>query len=407
MDCFDVPSVAGIAIVISSQLVLIGSLWHLVYAAMMFLAGVRLSIFVSKKFNVSSKRSVFLYCWHTIWCLAYLWYSLNNIADSRSYYVDSLLYSGSALPGTAFVIWFTSIFTQYGGASYLGTFLTYNIFGAIGLIAFYASLRHATLNRGRLANRLALLIVLLPSVSFWSSAVGKDSISFMAASIAVWAALDLKGRKSVMMFALTAMLLVRPHMAGIMMIALLMSYVANIRSSLNIKSLLGFVVFGTISVAIIPYAVRYSGVGSLDFISLVQFIDLRQTYNLSETAGIDLSSMSIPMQMFTYMFRPLPFEARSVFQLASSLDNVVLLALSFIALFALLKGRKVSAVADRKFLLCYALGSCFILAVTTANLGISVRQKWMFMPMLIFLLLSFVGRRQPRCRNVSSPHPDL
>jgi len=35
-----------------------------------------------------------------------------------------------------------------------------------------------------------------------------------------------------------------------------------------------------------------------------------------------------------------------------------------------------------------------VLAMTTANLGIAIRQKWMFAPMLIFLLISLVGKNR-------------
>jgi hypothetical protein len=42
--------------------------------------------------------------------------------------------------------------------------------------------------------------------------------------------------------------------------------------------------------------------------------------------------------------------------------------------------------------------------LTTANLGISVRQKWMFAPMLIFLFISFIGR--PR-QHAAEPRPTL
>jgi len=34
-----------------------------------------------------------------------------------------------------------------------------------------------------------------------------------------------------------------------------------------------------------------------------------------------------------------------------------------------------------------------MLATTTANLGIAMRQKWMFLPCLIFLLLSVIGAK--------------
>lgn len=43
-----------------------------------------------------------------------------------------------------------------------------------------------------------------------------------------------------------------------------------------------------------------------------------------------------------------------------------------------------------------------IFATTTANLGIAVRQKWMFAPMLIFLLLSVTGIRKVNNAKVNN-----
>jgi hypothetical protein len=47
----------------------------------------------------------------------------------------------------------------------------------------------------------------------------------------------------------------------------------------------------------------------------------------------------------------------------------------------------------------YVFGSWLILAMTTANMGIALRQKWMFAPMLIFLLISVIGRRRQVIHN--------
>src|SRR5690606_32124112 len=94
------------------------------------------------------------------------------------------------------------------GLSYLGSFFFYNILGFVGLIAFDASLRVATANKSRVLRLLATLIAFLPSVSFWSSAIGKDAISFMGTGLALWAALRLKRRVWLMMTAVILMLMV-------------------------------------------------------------------------------------------------------------------------------------------------------------------------------------------------------
>ena len=145
--------------------------------------------------------------------------------------------------------------------------------------------------------------------------------------------------------------------------------------------------------ALVPFALRYTGVGEVvDVESLTTYIDKRQSYNTEGGGGIDIASMSLPMQLFSYLFRPVIFEARNVFALAASLDNLLLLGLFVVGGFALLRGGKSGLSENRTFMWAYALGSWLVLAMTTANLGIALRQKWMFVPMLIFLLISVIGR---------------
>jgi len=109
--------------------------------------------------------------------------------------------------------------------------------------------------------------------------------------------------------------------------------------------------------------------------------------------------MSLPVQMFTYLFRPLPFEARSVTQLLASLDNMLLLYLLFVGFKARAKIKKLQFNGNRVFMWCYVGISWVILSMTTANLGIAMRQKWMFVPILIFLLISFLVAIEKRRMN--------
>ncbi|PSD37872.1 hypothetical protein C7E21_10595, partial [Acinetobacter radioresistens] len=98
-------------------------------------------------------------------------------------------------------------------------------------------------------------------------------------------------------------------------------------------------------------------------------------------------SMSYPMQIFTYIFRPLPFDAHSTLALFTSIENTILLFL-FIYILFISKFRLYSFVEGKNtWLLIYAFLTCSMLAITTANLGIATRQKWMFMPIFIYLLI--------------------
>ncbi len=112
------------------------------------------------------------------------------------------------------------LFGSSAGSQQARLFLGFNIFGSIGLLAIDGALKQATLNKSKYVKLLATIIIFLPSVSFWSSAIGKDSVSFMAMSLALWASLQLNQRMRLMIFAILIMFIVRPHMAGIMIIAL-------------------------------------------------------------------------------------------------------------------------------------------------------------------------------------------
>jgi hypothetical protein len=276
----------------------------------------------------------------------------------------------------------------------LGAYLAFNIFGTIGLLSFDASLRAATAISQRSVRQLATLIVFLPSVSFWSSAIGKDALSFMAAGLALWSAQDLRRRSWVMFLGIATMLLVRPHIASLMVLALAVAMTIRPGVSMVRRITVGVVAVGA-ALMVIPFAMDYSGLGSdADVSDFESYVELRQGYNMTGGGAIDISAMPLPLKLFTYLFRPLPFEASSITALAASIDNVVLMVLVLLGARALLLGRKPADTASRTFMWFYAISAWIILALATSNMGISLRQKWMFAPMLICLFISVIGKKK-------------
>ncbi|WP_148255184.1 hypothetical protein [Aidingimonas lacisalsi] len=373
-------------------------------ASSVFIVGLVMSCLLGKPFSVPANRSVLLYLWHSIFCLVYAWYVVNDGGDSIMYYRMSLSHDLVFHVGTAGVVYLTAFFSQGLGLSLIGVFLVYNIIGYIGLLAFYAGLKAVTAHKELYIQRLVLLIIFLPSVSFWSSSIGKDAISFTATALALWSSMHLKNRLPLMVAAILMMLLVRPHMAGLIVIGLSASFVLHANVSILQRIVFGCVALGA-AVVIVPFSLEYAGVGNgSDVDTLLTYVEGRQAYNQTGGGGVDISQMSLPMQLITYMFRPLPFEANSIFQLASSMDNLILLYLFFVGGYAIAKGKKSSLGENRTFLWVYALLSWLILAMTTANMGISARQKWMFVPVLIYLLISVLGEQRAVTRVTPKAH---
>ncbi len=381
---------------------LVSSTWHVISACLVFLTGTLLIPWAGRHFGTSARRSLALYVWHTLFCLIYAWYALEYGGDAIGYYRAAHGGDYGFQVGTYGVIYLTRLLVEGLGVSLLGAFLVYNLIGSLGLLAFDASLHTVTRDQSRSLRRMATLIVFLPSVSFWSAAIGKDALSFLATGLALWAALDLQRRLPLIAIAVALMLLVRPHMAGILIIGVTLALLLHSGASLTRKILLGGAAVAVAAV-LLPFGLKYAGVSGPDVESLVSYVESRQGQNLQGGGAVDIASMSPPMQLFTYLFRPLPFEAHSLFALAAAIDNLILLYLFVMGGRAMLchPGRRY--LENRPFLWSYVLIAWPMLAMTTANLGISLRQKWMFTPMLILLLLSSLGSTRPQPLRSTMP----
>lgn len=363
------------------------SAFQLITAFTVFIVGLFIVISVRKYFKSNLKRILLIYFWHTLFCFIYL---LVIQGDAQMYFTEATLYGFDRefQFGTSFIIYFTTFLVKFLGLSFLGCFLIFNIFGSLGLIAFDSTLRQATQKSSRYIRLLASLIIFLPSISFWSSALGKDAISFMAVCLALWATLNLKKRMFIFAFAIISMFSVRPHIAAIMLVAFALSFIFDKQISIVQRLFLGVIAIIVSSVAV-PFSMQLIG---FDINNAEEYIEQRQSNNMEGGSSLDISSMSLPMQVFTYLFRPLPFDAHNIFAFLSSIDNILLIFLFIIGLNSFLKKSIPVVSTNSAFLWFYSIICLVVLATTTANLGISMRQKWMFLPCLIFLLFNMVGR---------------
>jgi len=371
----------------SSSIQLVSSLFVFIFGAIICLA-------LRRPFSTSSSRVLLIYCWHSLFSFVSFLYVINYGGDAIAYFRYSFAPDLGFSFGSAAIRFLASFLTQGFNLSFLGCFLVFQIFGAIGLIAFDAALREVTWYKSRNLRLLATAIVFLPSVSFWSSALGKDALSFFSMGLALWAALRLSRRWFLLAVAMFVMLIVRPHMAGILGIGLAGSFVFQKGIPLPQRVVLGACAL-VLAVALVPIGLSYAGVGSdADAGDVMEYIEGRQGHNLKGGGAVDISGMSPPVQMFTYLFRPTLIEVRNLFSLAAALDNTILLFLFIAGGWALIKKPLPAQLLahNRMFLWIYSFVAWLILAMTTANLGIALRQKWMFVPMLIFLLISVIGR---------------
>ena len=374
------------------MLVFSDNAWHVIIAFLVFLSGYPVVLIQRKVFCVPVKRALALYVWHSFFCIFYFWYSLDNAADATLYYIRSLGYDDGFRFGTAGIYFIVSFLSQGLSFSYGNTFLVFNIFGYVGLLAFASALQTATTNNRRDIRTFSVLFLYLPGISFWSSAIGKDALTFMAAGLVTWAALDIGRRMPAIVVGGCLFLLPRPHIAGILLISICIALLASSKlGALKKAALLSIAI--PLSVVGTQFGLSYAGLGEASDLSDVNaYFETRQGHNLGGGSSVDIAGMPVPLRLFTYLFRPLVFDANGIMGLIVSFENLALLALFLMVIFKRKRSRSGLSRFSVIFYFTFTVISWFILANTTANLGIAVRQKSMFLPMLVVLLFSMCQR---------------
>jgi hypothetical protein len=336
------------------------------------------------KLNLSRSLTFSLLMWHTIFCVFYWYYAQTNTADSNYYYDNSIMnthYDFS--PGVQFVESFTKIFSDFLQFSQFNIFLLYNIFGFVGLLLLSHVLLVQFPARNRFLSFLTKLIVFLPGLSFWTSAIGKDSLAFLSVTLFIFSILHVNKRKCLLFCAVSIMFLVRPHIFLMMIASLVLTLLMS--SSINWK-------WRFIGLSAALPALFYATFFALKFVGLdnsgttldaSSYIQDRQASNLDGDSSVDIASMSLSMRLISYLFRPFFFDASGPLWLVVSLENLVLLVYVVFSVYPLFKvfWKKPSFPVILNSI--YALLTLFLLANTTANLGIAIRQKTMFLPSLL------------------------
>ena len=372
---------------------LYSSAWQFISAFIVYALGAYTMLRMAKRFQLSFAKSMLIYNWHTLWCFVNCWYVLNFGGDALAYYSDAELvdFDFDLELGTSVIVFVSAVLIKLFNLSFLGLYLFFNFFGSLGLMIFYASVIVISRDKSKLIRKLILFIVFLPSISFWSAGIGKDALAFLAVCIALWSSINFRQRYLLMFISICLMLSVRPHVAGLMIIGVVISMI--LKKEISIKKRVALFLSSSVALlALVPFVLVYTGFsGELNSIGIGEYINERQSYNQEGGGGIDIASMSFPMQMFTYLFRPVIFEIDTIFGFVAAVDNMILLFLFFLAWY-MYGGNNVSSNENRIFMWTYVSMSWVLFSVTTSNLGIALRQKWMFVPILVYLLISL-------CRN--------
>lgn len=356
-----------------------------------FLIGLFVIETVRKRLHIKQFVAALIYVWHTLFSMAYMAMGFYTQSDSSNYYLRALDYDYQPVIGfgTNFVDFLMKQLVTVFSLSYFELFLFFGFFGSLGLIFFYASIQSVVRNKTKLIKRYAPLLVFLPGLSFWSSSIGKDSIALLSVGLFTWWAFVNKSNK-IIFFSIIIMLLVRPHVAAMMVIGLVASQLfGNGSRVLSVSGLITLATSAFIGYFLIKYGLKYSGlsIDGLNIGILQEYFQHRQALNQSGGLAINIQDLTIFEKVFAFLFRPLFFDGVSVFILIASIENLII----FLFLFYCIRNTSLRRVNNLKYYLhaaTYSVVFIFIMSSVAANMGIALRQKWMVLPVFLLIFIS-------------------
>ena len=263
--------------------------------------------------------------------------------------------------------------------SYFGQFLYYRAF----LVALPKGNRYLA----------ATLLMLLPSIVYWTSPMGKDSLVLLFMSMAVYGYARMYGRIdaggwAVFVLGIAGTAFVRPHIAAMLATACTLPYLL----SRNRQGLLGMLarMFAVPLLLLGTYYVVSQAqqfVHAEDVQSAMTRLDTIQK-GLQMGGGSSFGgSLSSRLALAPFLpFRPFPWEVRSLQMAIASAEGMILMLLFWVRrrkIWRALRGWRENPVLFMAALYCAEF--LFVFSAASGNFGTLSRQRVMMLPLLIVL----------------------
>jgi len=314
-------------------------------------------------------------------------YIQTHDADAPLYYYDVLSWSYVKMAfGTIFLVKFVHFLRDTIGGSYFEYFLLFQSFGFIGIVLLTRLISTLQYEGNVPSSHSPLLVFFLPSMYFWTVAIGKDAPLFLGTSLAAWSAMKLVARWPFFLLSLAIMVPIRPHIAFIAAIALMLSLVLDNRQHVVLRMLFlstaaigSFYLISTVSSTL--------SVDATDPNAVIEFFHRQQ--DLSKYApGTTSVRGNFIVRLLSLLFRPFFFDAHGFFGIISSFENLVFV----VGMIALMRNftfmrRYIASSFFAKYCFFFTAILTVLLAQVYYNVGLGLRQRVMVYPTLLPLLI--------------------
>lgn len=344
--------------------------------------------------NTNKNFFDFLFIFHLIFFIIYLMYTYTNRSDSGEYFEKTLRVSNWSdcwETGTVFVLFVAYPFIDFLGFSYESMMLLFSFFGFQGMVFFYLAGKENIFNLPIKFAGFTLLELLffLPNSHFWSSSFGKGSLMTLGIGLFFFGLSRFQKRIIPLLLGAFLVYMIRVHI----LLAIIMAMgIGSLFSFGNLKWYFKvLIIVASIGGAtfVMDDVLKVSGTETINILDDNAGINRRAGELGKSNSGIDISNYSQGLKLFTFLFRPLFFDAPNAMGVVTSVEDVFYLLMAIqIILIGFIQILKWNGFFIISFLTL--LIASVALAQVSGNLGIALRQKAQIMP-LFFIVYAKVA----------------
>ncbi len=319
--------------------------------------------------------------------------------------------------GTEFVNMATAFLYIPYVPTLLGGFFMFATLAFLGQLMLYAAFRRWA--HGKQAGWYAAGVLFLPTIIYWPSSIGKESLMFLflgMGSLGASRLLDDFRLRWAAVFGLGALgaAVIRPHVAllfgGSLAIALVFG--KSRHRGLGGRKLLAVALISLVLVVVGAFTAQKFGIdfasgleATEDFENVLTNVEGSTSKGGSGVTGSGIRTPAdFPAGFLKVLFRPFPQEANNEQALASSMEGLLLLGLFAWRLLPMLKnGLQIRRQPYLIFALVFTLG--FVVAFSSFNnFGLLARQRSQVMPYFLVLIVGLGWALPDDEEEQDSPH---
>ena len=373
-------------------------MYNIFISLLIFITFLQLTLIPSVFRFIPKNIKFLLPFWHLLFTYIYYLQSLSGQIDTNYYFQRSLDQQQLNFFGSKFIFFLTSIFSQSLSFSFFNTFFIFSLFGYLGILFFATTLFNIqAFKKGKYSYLLVVIIVFFPSLHFWSSAIGKDSLMFLAIGLIIWSGVKLNLRKNWFLFSFVLITLIRPHIGAL----LFLSFYANtlFKDSIKINKYLKLLIFlaPLLLLTYLPFLISdYFNLPSFSIRGFIDYLEIRSEFTSTGSLALDFTNINPIFRPFIFLYGPLSLKGSSLFYLLIFIENFYLFTITIITLGNILKNYFNFKNIPNFLFFTFPVLTLLLLSFSIGNIGIALRQKWMIIPFLYTYLINniFAGKNR-------------